>query len=454
MKKYEQDMTKGNLWKQIFVFSLPLMLSNVLQVIFNLADVAVVGRFAGSAALGSVGSTTTLVTLFTGALIGLSGGTNVVVALRAGEKNRNNMESTVHTAAVITLIAGLLVSVLGIVLAERLLMLMNTKAELLEQAVLYFRIYFLGMPALAMYNYGNAVLSAIGDTKRPLYFLSGAGVINVVLNLFFVIVCNLGVAGVALASIISLYISAVLIMVTLFKSKEKYGLSWKKLCIRPDVANQLLRIGIPSAMQYVIFQFANVFVQVGVNSFNAVTVTGTAAAANADALVYDVMAAFYTACASFIGQNYGAKNKNRIVKTYLICLLYSFGTGLVMGMGILWNGRTFLALFTADAAVVEAGMLRLSVMGVSYAISAFMDCAIAAARGLGKTVVPTIVVIMGSCVFRLVWIYTVFAFFQTIISLYLLYAFSWGITALFEIIYFVAIYRKNVSGLSKQALIP
>lgn len=443
MKKYEQDMTKGNLWKQILLYSLPLMLSNVLQVMFNLVDVAVVGHFAGAAALGSVGSTTTLTTLFTGMLIGLSGGTNVLVALRAGEKNSKNMEETVHTAAVISMIAGVLVSVGGIVLARPILVAMNTKPELLEAAVLYFQIYFIGMPGFAMYNYGNAVLSAIGDTKRPLYFLSISGMTNLILNLFLVIVCHMGVAGVAIASVISIYISAILILWTLFRSKAEYRLQWSKLRITGRVVPQLLRIGIPSALQYAIFQFANVFVQIGVNSFDAVVVEGTAAAANADALVYDVMAAFYTACASFIGQNYGAGNRKRILHTYFISMFYAFVVGLVMGLGLAVFGEAFLGCFATEQAVIEAGMLRLTVMGFSYAISAFMDSSIAASRGLGQTGVPTVIVILGSCVFRLVWIYTVFAYFRTIISLYLLYVFSWSITAIFETIYFARLYRKT-----------
>ena len=253
----------------------------------------------------------------------------------------------------------------------------------------------------------------------------------------------MGVAGVAIASVIAIYISAILILFTLFRSKEEYRLQWSKLGMKGNVVPQLLRIGIPSALQYAIFQFANVFVQIGVNSFDAVVVEGTAAAANADALVYDVMAAFYTACASFIGQNYGAGNRKRILKTYFISTFYAFAVGLVMGLGLAVCGETFLGCFATEPDVIEAGMLRLTVMGFSYAISAFMDSAIAASRGLGQTGVPTVIVILGSCVFRLVWIYTVFAYFGTIISLYLLYVFSWSITAIFEIIYFARLYRKT-----------
>ena len=441
MKKYEQDMTQGNLWKQIWKYSVPLMFTNVLQVVFNLADIAVVGQFAGSKALGSVGSTTTLVTLFTGLLIGLGGGINVLVAQARGEKNEKKTEDTVHTAAVISLLAGLLISLVCIVFARPILSAMNTKPELLDGAVLYFRVYFLGAPAIALYNYGNAVLSAVGDTKHPLYYLSLAGIVNVILNLVFVIAFHMGVAGVALASAISQCISAGLLMWTLLRAEGDYGLKLSRLRISGSIAKKILRIGIPSAIQYAIFQFANLFVQVGVNSFDTVIVEGTAAAANADGLVYEMMAAFYTAGATFIGQNYGAGKKERILKSYFISILYAAVLALVLGVSLVFFGRPFLRIFTNDTAVIEAGMYRLTSMGMSYWVSAFMDATLAASRGLGETTVPTVIVIMGSCVFRLIWIYTVFAFFQTITSLYLLYVFSWTITAAVEIWYFARLYK-------------
>lgn len=442
MKKYEMDLCTGSLWKKIFMFSVPLMFTNILQVVFNMSDLAVVGNFVGPIALGAVGSTSILVTLFTGVLIGLAGGINAVTALFIGSGNKTELKQTVHTAALISLAAGVLITVLGIAFSRPVLTLMHTKDELIDDAVLYLRIYLLGMPALGLYNFGNAVLSASGDTKRPLYYLSFAGVLNVLLNLFFVIVCKLGVAGVAIASILSQYLSAVLILRVLFKSSAAFGLRLRELRITPDKAGRILKIGIPSAFQYALFAIANLFVQTGVNSFDHVMVEGNSAAANADPLVYDMMAAFYTACSSFIAQNYGAKKSDRILKSYLICLLYSFVVGLVLGVGLYLLRYPFLSLFTSDTTVVDAGIKRLSIMALSYSVSAFMDCTIAASRGLGKSIVPTIVVIMGSCVFRILWIYTIFAHFRTIQSLYLLYVFSWTITAIAEIIYFVIVYRK------------
>ena len=442
MKKYEQDLTEGSLWKKIWVYSLPLMFTNVLQVLFNLADIAVAGQFAGSAALGSVGSTTILVTLFTGLLIGLSSGINVLVAQAKGEKNSEKTADTVHTAAAVSLIAGVMIMAICLLFGRSILTAMHTKQELLDGAVLYFRIYFLGAPAMALYNFGNAVLGAVGDTKRPLYYLTLAGIVNVILNVIFVVVFHMGVAGVACASVISQWVSAVLLLQALCRSEGDYGLHFSRIRISRRIGKRLLRIGIPAAFQCAIFAFANLFVQVGVNSFDTVIVEGTAAACNADGIVYEMMAAFYTAGATFIGQNFGAGKKDRILKSYFISTFYAMALAMVLGVCLVIFGRQFLGIFTSDAAVIEAGMYRLTVMGLCYWVSAFMDSALAASRGLGETAVPTFIVIMGSCVFRLLWIATVFAFFGTITSLYLLYVFSWTITAVFEIWYFARLYKR------------
>lgn len=445
-KNYEMDLCTGSLFKKILIYSVPLMFTNILQVLFNMSDIAVVGKFSGPIALGAVGSTSILITLFTGLLIGLASGVNALTALYIGSRSKKDLRETVHTALLLCLIAGILISVLGILFSEWILTAIHTKDELLADALLYLRIYLLGMPALGLYNFGNAVLSAAGDTKRPLYYLLFSGVLNVLLNLLFVIVFHLGVVGVALASIISQYLSAVLILRVLLTTDADFAVSLRELGIVSDKLARILKIGLPSAFQYAIFAIANLFVQTGVNSFDHVMVEGNSAAANADPLVYDMMAAFYTACASFIAQNFGANKKDRIMKSYLICLLYSFVMGLVLGVVLYLLRHPFLALFTNEAAVAEAGMKRISIMALSYCVSAFMDNTIAAARGLGKTFVPTILVILGSCAFRILWIYTVFAYFKTIPSLYLLYVFSWAITAIAEIIYFLAVYRKSCRG--------
>ena len=439
----QKDLTTGPLGKQVLAFSVPLILSNLLQVLFNMADVAVVGRFAGTIALGAVGSTVILVALFTGLLIGLSSGVNVLVALHFGAKAKRELAETVHASALVCVLAGTLLLAVGVVFARSILALMGTKPELIGGAVLYLRIYLLGMPALGVYNFGNAVFSAVGDTRRPLLYLSVAGAVNVALNLFFVIVCQLDVAGVAIASVTSQYISAALIVWALFRAgSEPYGLRFTELRLYRKRVKAILAIGVPSGLQSAIFSLANLFIQAGVNTFDAVMVAGNSAATNADALAYDTMAAFYTACSSFMGQNFGAGKKARIRRSYLVSMGYSFGFGLGLGLLLLAFGPQFLSLFTKDPAVVEAGMKRLTIMGFSYCVSAFMDNAIAACRGLGKSLVPMIIVISGSCIFRIIWVLTIFAWFKTIPSLYLVYIFSWAITAAFENWYFFRCYRK------------
>ena len=443
-----QDMTRGPLAKQILLFSLPLICSNLLQVLFNLADLAVVGQFVGSQALGSVGSTTTLVTMFTGFLIGLGGGINVLAARFYGARDTKRFGQLLHTAALLSLGLGILLSILGVTLTRPILQLLRTKEDLIDGAVLYLRIYLLGMPGLAVYNYGSAILSALGDTRRPLRFLTLAGILNVILNLFFVLVVKMAVAGVALASILSQYLSAVLIVLALLHPDAPFALCRPQLRRHRDSALEIIRLGIPAGLQNCIFALANLFIQVGVNSFSSTMVAGNSAAANADSLIYDVMAAFYTACASFMGQNYGARNRERVKKSYFISLAYSFAIGLILGFLLVLFGRQFLHLFSPAADVIEAGMFRLTIMGFSYGFSAFMDCTIAASRALGKSLIPTVVVILGSCVLRIIWVYTVFAWFGTITSLYLVYICSWTITALAEIAYFHHVYKQQVGSMA------
>ena len=392
-----------------------------------MSDVAVVGRFAGSTALGAVGSTSIFVTLFTGFLIGLSNGINVLVARFYGARHTDDVRRTVHSALVVSLIAGVVLLFIGLLGSPALLRLLNTKEDLLPGAILYLRVYFLG---------------AIGDTKKPLYFLSIAGVLNILLNLFFVIVCKLDVMGVALASAISQCVSAGLILHALTQVQDCYTLHFREARLDPAMTRSILALGLPAGFQNAVFAIANLFIQAGVNSFDSLMVKGNSAAANADNLIYDCMAAFYMACASFMSQNYGAGKPDRVKKSYFIALGYSFGAGLLLGGSLFVFGREFLALFTTEPAVIDAGMKRVGVMGLAYCISAFMDCTIAASRGLGKTVVPTVIVILGSCVFRVIWVYTIFAHFHTIPSLYLLYPCSWILTALAEIVYFVHCYKQ------------
>jgi len=439
------DLTSGGMWKGIFRFSLPLMMSNTLQILFNMSDLAVVGHFSGARALGNVGSTSILVALITGFLIGIGAGINALIARHYGAGDHDAVSRGVHTSLIVAIAAGVTLLAIGQIFPRGLLILLNTKSELIDGAELYMRIYFLGMPALAIYDFGNGVLSAIGDTRKPLIFLSAAGVINVILNLFFVIVCKWDVAGVAAASVISQYISAGLIIRSLFRSKDSFALSFKKLAFHAEEARTVLSLGIPAGFQNAIFGISNLFIQAAVNSFDAVMVEGNAAAANADNLVYGVMGAFYVACTSFTAQNYGAGSRKRVSQSFGICLFFSFAVGSVFAGGVLLLGRQFLSIFTSETPVIDAGMKRLMIMGPSYAFSALMDTAISASRGLGKTLKPTIIVISGVCVFRVIWVYTVFAHFGTIPSLYLLYICSWFITGAAETIYYVRSYRRIFS---------
>ncbi len=440
------NMTSGSLWKNILLFSLPLMFSQILEVLFNLSDVAIAGKFADYRALGSVGSTTLLVSLFTGFLIGMGNGVNVRVAHALGIGDQKTVEKTIHSSLIICTLTGITVSLICLIFARPMLSLLHTKDELMEGAVNYLKIYALGLPAMGIYNCGNGIMSATGDTRRPLLYLSTAGILNVILNLFFVIQCHLAAEGVAIASAIAQCLSAFLIMRHLISRKDACQVSFKKLRFDKNAGRLVLMLGIPSGFQYAIFAIANLFVQSGVNTFDAVTVSGNSAAANADTLIFNIMAAFYTGCSSFMSRNMGAGNRSRMTKSYLISLFYSFAIGALLGGALLIFGHQFLSLFASEPSVIEAGAERLQIMAFSYCVSAFMDCSIAASRGIGKSVVPTIIVILGSCVFRVVWVYTIFAYFKTITSLYLLYIFSWTITGAAEVLYFVCSYKKLKVG--------
>lgn len=438
------EMTSGSIWKNMLIFSLPLILAQVLQVLFNLSDVAVAGKFADYKALGAVGSTSLLVSLFIGFLLGMGNGVNVCAARRLGAGDERGTERTVCSSFMMCFLIGTIVGLLCFVFSRPLLELLHTKDEFIDGAELYLKIYSLGMPAMGIFNFGNGVLSACGETKRPLTYLTIAGVLNVILNLFFVIVCGKAADGVAIASVIAEYLSAFLIVRHLVTRRDSCRLRFSRSYIDAGCCRNVLMLGIPSGIQSAIFAVANLFVQSGVNSFDAMLVSGNSAAANADTLIYNVMAAFYLGCSSFVSRNLGAGEYGRVKKSCIVGLVYSFAVGALLGGLLLIFGREFLSVFANEPEVIDCGMERIRIMGWSYAISALMDCPIAASRGIGKTVVPTVIVIIGSCVFRVAWVYTVFAYFRTITSLYLLYSFSWVITAAAEITYFVICYKRMV----------
>lgn len=437
------DMTEGPLAKQIMVFSIPLIFTNLLQVFFSIADVAIVGRFSGTVALGAVGSTAILITMFTGFLMGIGGGINVLTARYIGEKDKQSLSETIHTASIVALFFGILFLVIAHGLGRVILSIMNTKPDYLNDAVTYLRMYSLGMPALALYNFGSAVLSAAGDTKRPMLYLTFAGILNVLMNLIFVLLFHMSAAGVGLASALSQYAAAGLVLAALIKEKSGIRLSFRKIRLNKEKAKALLALGIPSGAQNSIFALANIIIQSAVNSFDAVTVAGISASMNADSIVYDVMAAFYTAASSFMSQNYGAKKPRRILQSYKLCVAYSTVAAILFSAVLLLIGKSFLMIFTADPNVAQAGMQRMTIMCISYAFSGLMDCTIAASRGLGKSFGPMIIVMLGSCVFRVIWVYTIFAIFHTVLSLYLLYIFSWTLTGLAELWYFLKICKEK-----------
>ena len=428
-------MLTGNLYKNIFIYSVPLVFTNILQLLFNIADVAIVGKFAGSLSLGAVGSTTLLVSLTTGWLIGIANGVNALVAFYLGAGEENHEQEACGTGFLLCLFMGILTLLAGLVASKSVLTLLGTKTELIEEATLYFRIYMLGSPALAIFNYGNSVLSARGNTRKPLLYLTISGIVNIILNLLFVLSLNMTSDGVAYASVISQYLSAAMILISLCSRKRNIR-PIKLCCFDAGMAIKILKIGVPAALQYSLFSIANLFVQSAVNTFDHVVVEGNSAAMNFDSIVYETMAAFYVATTSFIAQNYGAGQKERIVKTYRITTLYSFGIAVVMGIFINIFKVPLLYIFTNDADVVAAGSIRLSILSITYCLSAFMDNATAACRGLGKTAVPTVIVLLGTIVFRVVWIYTVFAHFRTLESIYILYGCAFVLTAIFQNIYF------------------
>ena len=437
------DLTAGPLASGIFIFSLPLIFSNILQVMFNMSDIAVVGRFAGAHALGAVGSTPMLLFFLTGLLQGIGSGVNVIAAFYCGARSEKDLGETVHTSFLFCLGSGILLLLIAHFFATPALRLLKTRPELLQDASSYIKIYTLGMPALALYNWGSALLSATGDSTRPVICLLAAGVINVILNLVFVIGFKMDVEGVALASAISQYVSALLVTGILIFSKTQVPLRVRQLCLKGDKVKKLVSIGVPSGIQNTIFAFANMFIQVGINSFPPLAVAGIAVSTEIDPLLYNVMLAFYVACSSFVGQNFGAHQKDRVKKTFFLCTMYSFLSALILGLLLYFFRDAVLSLFTQDEAVKAFGIRRINIMALAYCVSAFMDCTIAASRGLGKTFVPSLIVVLGSCVFRIAWVYTIFAHFATIESLFLLFPCSWAITAVAEIVYFVIIFNKQ-----------
>ncbi len=441
-KNYEIDMCNGPLLGKILVFAIPLMLSGILQLLFNAADIIVVGRFAGSNALAAVGSTSSLINLLVNLFIGLSVGANVLVARFYGAGQKKELSEMVHTAIATSLVSGVFLIFAGFFLARPALQLMDTPADCIDQAVLYMRIYFAGMPAMMAYNFGSAILRAVGDTKRPLYYLLLAGVINVVLNLIFVIVFSMDVAGVALATVLSQVVSAGLVIRCLVRSDADYKLNLRELRIVKDKLFKMAQIGLPAGLQGALFSISNVLIQSSVNSFGSVAMAGNTAAGNIEGFVYTAMNALYQTAISFTGQNYGARKFKRIGKILFICQMIVIVIGLVMGNAAYLGSEYLLRLYSTDTEVIRYGMLRLSIICTFYCLCGMMDVIVGSLRGMGYSVMPMLVSLTGACLFRVVWIYTIFKEFNTLESLYWSYPISWAITFLVHLCCFFVAYRK------------
>ncbi len=441
-KKYEIDMCNGPLLGKILVFYVPLMLSGILQLLFNAADIVVVGRFAGNEALAAVGSTGSLTNLIVNLFIGLSVGANVLVARFYGAGQEGELKEMVQTAVATAVAGGVILVFLGFFVSGPALRLMGTPDDVISHSVLYMRIYFCGMPFMMVYNFGSAVLRAVGDTRRPLYYLLAAGVVNVLLNLFFVITLSMGVAGVAAATVISQAISAGLIVRCLILTDSAYRLELKGIRIAGDKLVKMVQIGIPAGMQGALFSISNVLIQSSVNSFGSVAMAGNTAGSNIEGFVYTAMNAFHQAAISFCGQNYGARKYKRMGKVLLICELLVVAVGALMGNAVYFGGGTLLRLYSTDAEVIRYGILRMGYICTLYFLCGMMDVAVGVLRGMGYAIMPMLVSLTGACLLRVVWIYTVFQEYHTLECLYLSYPISWGLTFAVHMVCFAIVYRR------------
>lgn len=424
------DMCSGSVVKKMLLFAFPLMLSGVLQLLFNAADVIVVGNFAGKDSLAAVGSTTALINLLTNLFIGLSIGANVLVARYFGASQEQHVKETVHTAMVLSVICGLFLTAVGIVGAPTILQWMQTPKEVLDLAVVYLRTYFIGMTAMMIYNFGAAILRAVGDTKRPLWFLIVAGIINVSFNLIFVIVFDWGVFGVGLATAISQIVSAALVVICLFRESGAVRLEWRALRIHRDKLVRITQIGLPAGLQGSMFSVANVVIQSSVNGFGNIIVAGNSASSNLEGFGFMAMNAFHQAAISFTSQNLGAGRYDRIQKVIGTALSCVVVTAVAVGGVMYVFAEPLLRLYNGDAAVIDAGLVRLQIMALSFVLAGMMDVLVGVLRGLGYSVMPMIVSLVGVCALRLVWIGTVFQIpaYHTIDMIYITYPISWAIT--------------------------
>ncbi len=440
-KRYEIDMCNGTIINKLISFSLPLMLSGILQLLFNAVDIIVVGRFSGSESLAAVGSTTALINVFINLFIGISQGSNVLAARFYAANKPKEMSDTVHTSITVAIISGIVMAFVGFFFARFSLELMGTPDNVIDKATLYMQIYFLGMPFFMLYNYGAAILRAIGDTKRPLYFLVVSGVTNAVLNLFLVIVFHLDVAGVAIATVISQMISCVMVLLCLYRTEGIYQLRFKKLGINGRVLRQILQVGVPAGIQSTVINFSNVLLQSSVNSFGATAMAGYTAANNILGFLYVSVNAVTQACMSFTSQNFGVGKWKRMDRVLIDCILLSASVALVLGFGFYFFGPEVLQIYTEDSAVISCGMEIVGITTTTYFLCGIMDLFPGALRGMGYSAAPMLLSIIGTVGIRIIWIFMVFPAHRSLMVLFISYPFSWLVTIIMQVICFWLVRR-------------
>ena len=440
-KKYEINMTDGPLLRKMIAFAFPLMLSGMLQLLFNAVDVIVVGKCVGDTALAAVDSTGALVNLIVGLFMGLSVGTNVLCAQGYGSGREKDVQETVHTSVLISLIFGVFLGIFGAVFARTFLKWMSSPADVIDQATIYLRIYFIGMPVIMLYNFASAALRAIGDTKRPMYYLLAAGVINLLLNLFFVLVIGIGVAGVAIATVISQAVSAFLVVRCLMKEESMVHLDLKKLRVSRDKLGKIIKIGLPAGIQGIVFSISNVLIQSSINSFMSSAVAGNTAASNLESFTGTAMNAFYQTNLNVVSQNAGARKYDRIWRCMFLCIMMVSVVGFIMGFGFYSFGNFFLRFYTDSEEVVKYGLIRLAICSRFHLLAGLMDCVVGGLRGLGSSILPMIVSLSGACVFRIIWISTIFRQNHTLNTLYASYPISWALTAAVHLLCFILIFE-------------
>lgn len=443
-KSNEIDMLHGPLLMKILIFALPLAASSILQQLFNSVDVAVVGHFASSQALAAVGSNTPVISLMINLFLGVSMGANVVISNHIGQNDTKRIKQAVNTAGMVAVIGGILLMFIGLTCAKPILTIMGTPSNVLPMAVTYLRIFFLGVPFFIIFDFGSAILRSMGDTKRPLYILIIAGIINTILNLIFVIYFKMGVAGVAVATDIANIVSALLIIILLIKEKEPYRLDIKRLQIEKSTLKRMLMIGIPAGLQGMVFSFSNVLVQTTINSHGAAAIAGSAAALNFEFYCYFIISAFNGAAISFIGQNYGAGNIKRVKRIFWICMVAS-----IIGCGafntlFVWQHKFFIGLFSSDEAVQAYAFTRMRIVLAVQFIACSYEISASALRGMSISLPPTIMTIIGTCILRMVWVFAVCPVWQSFDTIMIVYPISWVVTGVMTSILLYLRARKKL----------